>query len=57
MNAREKAHVRRLELENDELRAQVARHIDVYRDKSIELIELRARLELLREILEGGAND
>lgn len=57
MNAREKAHVRRLELENDELRAKVARHIDVYRDQSLELIEMRAKLELLREIMEGDAND
>lgn len=56
MNSRERAHVRRLELENDELRAHVARQIDVYRDQSIELIELRARLELLREVMEGRAN-
>lgn len=53
MNARERAHVRRLELENDELRAHVARQIDVYRDQALELIELRAKLDLLREVANG----
>ena len=53
MTARERAYVRRLELENEQLRAQHARHIEVYRDQSLELIELRAKLDLLREL----AND
>lgn len=56
MNARERAHVRRLELENAELREQIAKHIEVYRDQAIELIELRARVELLREILDGPSH-
>jgi len=53
MTARERAYVRRLELENEQLRAQHTRHIEVYRDQSLELIELRAKLDLLREL----AND
>lgn len=42
MTKREMANLRRLELENSELRDQVKRHIEVYRDQAIELIELRA---------------
>lgn len=50
MTKAEAAKLRRLELENAELRAQHLRHIEVYREQSIELIELRAQLQLLREI-------
>lgn len=53
MTAKEKAKMRRLELENEQLRAQHARHIKVYGDQSLELIELRAKLELLREVANG----
>lgn len=38
MTARERAYIRRLELENEQLRAQHLRHIDVYREQSLELI-------------------
>ncbi len=51
MTKREMANLRRLELENSELRDQVKRQIEVYRDQSIELIELRSTIELLRELL------
>ena len=51
MTAKESARVRRLELENEQLRALNAKHIQVFRDQAIELIELRAKLELLREIV------
>lgn len=53
MTVLEKAKLRRLELENEQLRAQHARHIEVYRDQLIELIELRAKLDLLREVANG----
>lgn len=53
MTAKEKTKMRRLELENEQLRAQHARHIEVYRDQALELIELRAKLELLRELANG----
>jgi len=51
MNAKESAKLRRLELENFELRQHNDQHMQVYRDQSIELIELRAQLDLLREII------
>ena len=54
MTAKERARVRRLELENEELREKLGRHIEVYRDQLIELIELRATVDLLRELL--GSN-
>ncbi len=51
MTAKEAAKLRRLELENVRLREQVAKQMQVYRDQSIELIELRAKLDLLREVV------
>ena len=51
MTNREMANLRRLELENSELRDQVKRQIEVYRDQAIELIELRSTIELLRGLL------
>jgi len=53
MTARERAYVRRLELENAQLRAQNDKHIDIYREQTVELIELRAKLDLLREVANG----
>jgi hypothetical protein len=53
MTARERAYVRRLELENAELRTHNDKHVDIYRSQAIELIELRAKLELLREVANG----
>lgn len=50
MTKAEEARMRRLELENAQLRAQHMRHIEVYREQSTELIELRAQLQLIREI-------
>jgi hypothetical protein len=53
MTAKESLKVRRLELENAELRSANEKHFQVYRDQAIELIELRAQLALLREVLNG----
>ena len=55
MTAKEQAKLRRLELENEQLRQQHMRHIEVYRDQSIELIELRAQIQLLRDILQEAS--
>lgn len=51
MTASERAKMRKLELENDELRARVAQDAEVWRDQALELIDLRARLELLGRLL------
>lgn len=51
LTARDRAKLRRLELENAELRQANARHVDVYREQLVELIELRATLQLMRELL------
>lgn len=51
MTAKDKTKLRRLELENEELRRMNDRHIEVYRENVLELIELRATVNLMREIL------
>lgn len=54
MTAKEQAKLRRLELENEQLRQQHRRHIEVYGEQSMELIELRAQIALMREILQDA---
>jgi hypothetical protein len=51
LTASDRAKLRRLELENAELRQANARHIEVFREQALELIELRATLQLMRELL------
>lgn len=54
MTAKERQLMHKLEIENRELRAQHAKHFEVYRDSLIEIIDLRARLELVEMALRGG---
>lgn len=51
MTAKERAAMRRLELENEQLRQRIAKDSEVWRDQALELIDLRVRLELLAEII------
>jgi hypothetical protein len=53
MTAKESLKMRRLELENTELRSAIEKHFQVYREQSSELIDLRSKLELLREVVNG----
>lgn len=55
MTAKERQRMQRLEIENRELRERVAKDVDVWRDQALELIELRAKMELVRSALEGDA--
>ena len=51
MTRSEKTKMMKLEIENNELRKQNSKHIDVYRDVVCELIELRSRNELVNQLL------
>ena len=55
MTKAEQVRMRRLELENAELREWQRMHLRIYREYAEELIELRAERELIREIM-GCAN-
>ena len=57
MTAKEAAKLRRLEVENEELKLVISRHIEVYRDQAMELIDLRTRLRLVEEALQKPEND
>ena len=52
MNAKESAKMRRLEVENEELKRVNSRHIQVHGDLLSELIDLRTRLRLVEEALQ-----
>jgi hypothetical protein len=51
MTAKERQQMQRLQIENAELRAAVANHMRIYGDNLIEIIELKATLELVKEAL------
>lgn len=53
MTAKEQQRMRRLELENAELRAAIANHMRVYGDTLVEIIDLKTRLELVRSAVNG----
>jgi len=47
----EERKMQKLEIENDELRRQNARHLEAYSDNINELITLRTRNELVNQLL------
>ena len=55
MTAKERLHLQRLEIENRELREKCDKHLAVYRDQLIEIIELRTKVELIETVLRGDA--
>lgn len=55
MTAKERQLMLKLEIENRELRSQNAKHFEIYRDSLIDVIELRAKLELVEMALRGDA--
>lgn len=50
MTAAEKRYVRKLELKLEEYQAAHHKDMDIYREQSIEIISLRARISYLEEI-------
>jgi hypothetical protein len=51
MTRAEKNKMLKLEIENVELRKQNNKHMDVYRENICELIDLRAKNELVNQLL------
>lgn len=54
MTAKERAQFARLQAENNRLREEIDRHLDVYRQQALELIDLRTRLDLVHQALQQG---
>lgn len=55
MTAKERQKMQRLEIENRELREQHAKNMRIYGDNLMEIIELKAKLELIELALRGDA--
>ena len=51
MNAKEQQKIRRLEIENAELRDKIAQHMRVYGECLVTICELKAKLELVDSAL------
>lgn len=45
--------IERLERENEELRSEIAKHMDVYRETLYELVTYKVRCERAQKVLEG----
>ena len=56
MTAKERQRMQRLEIENRELREHQAKSMRIYGDCILEIIELKARLELIDLALHGEEN-
>lgn len=54
MTKKEQLKMAKLESENRHLRDQNRKHLEVYGDCVVELINLRARLELIELAVNGG---
>lgn len=54
MTAKELQKMRRLEIENRELREKISQHMSVYRDQLVTICEMRAKLALIDSALHGG---
>lgn len=57
MTAKEAQKMKRLEIENRELREKLTRSMDVYREHVWELVHLRTKLELVTMALNGEIED
>lgn len=57
MTAKERQKMQRLEIENAELRQRVSKDMSVYSNNLIEIIELKASIELAKFALEGNYSD
>ena len=55
MTAKERQQMQRLEIENRELRNSHKNHMKIYGDNLMEIVELKAKLELIESALRGDA--
>ena len=53
MTAKEMQKMKRLEIENRELKAVLSQHTDVYRNQLFEIVEMRTKLQLIDLALHG----
>ena len=55
MTAKDRQKMQRLEIESAQLREQHAKSMRIYGDNLMEIIELRAKLQLIESALRGEA--
>lgn len=54
MTAKELQKMKRLEIENSELRAQIEKHMSVYRESLYQIVEMKTKLQLIDMAMHGG---
>lgn len=54
MTAKEAHRMKRLEIENRELRQQLDKNFQIYRDQLYLIVEMKTKLELIDSALHGG---
>lgn len=53
MTAKEQQRMKRLEIENQELRAMLEKHAAVYRDQLFLVVDMKTKLQLIDTALHG----
>lgn len=54
MTPKEAQRMKRLEIENSELRAQIEKHMSVYRESLYQIVEMKTKLQLIDMAMHGG---
>jgi hypothetical protein len=57
MTAKEKQRMKRLEIENRELKSVLSKHTDVYRNQLFEIVEMKTKLQLIDIAMHGGYDE
>ena len=57
MTAKEKIRMRKLEIENQALRDKLEHHFNVYANQLHEIIDLKAKVELMHFVLDDQSTD
>ncbi len=53
MTKKEAAKMKQMESEIVHLRAQIDKHVDIYREQLYEIVDLRTRLDLVSRAMDG----
>lgn len=57
MTAKEAQRMKRLEIENQELRAMMDKHASVYRDQLFLIVEMKTKLQLIDMAMNGDSEE
>jgi hypothetical protein len=57
MTKKEMMKMRALEIENQELKARIEKHMNVYRENLTDILDMKVKLQLIKEVMSGEYDD